>query len=208
MLKVIEEIISKQQLNALVKTWDIVYFYNSNGVGDSYLALANESVECCNSSSLIKIRSWLTRNAKSWVFGYFGYDLKNQIEELESNNEDRVQFPESYFFVPETLIKISKSKEWEIVYGDFNENEIRQGNNAYPMGMGAVKVEMVWKNSKEDYLAKIRRILDHIQLGDIYEMNYCHEYFAENVHIDPSVLYEEVNRLTKAPFNAFIKKTQ
>ena len=45
------------------------------------------------------------RNAKDWIFGYFGYDVKNQIEpDLFSNNMDGLEFPDCHFFIPKYLI--------------------------------------------------------------------------------------------------------
>ena len=39
---------------------------------------------------------------KDWLFGFLGYDLKNDVERLQSANEDPLGFPEMHFFVPET----------------------------------------------------------------------------------------------------------
>src|SRR6267378_6920483 len=41
-----------------------------------------------------------------WLFGHFGYDLKNEIEDLHSGNPDRIQFPDLFFFVPEIVIRL------------------------------------------------------------------------------------------------------
>src|SRR5436190_2115873 len=41
------------------------------------------------------------RNEQDWLFGYFTYDLKNDIEKLFSGNPDGIQFPKINFFVPE-----------------------------------------------------------------------------------------------------------
>ena len=41
-----------------------------------------------------------------WVFGHFGYDLKNQLENLASNNPDHLGFEEMYFFIPEHVVHI------------------------------------------------------------------------------------------------------
>ena len=35
---------------------------------------------------------------KDWLFGYLSYDLKNDVEDLKSNNFDGLQFPDLYFF--------------------------------------------------------------------------------------------------------------
>jgi para-aminobenzoate synthetase component 1 len=44
----------------------------------------------------------------------------------------------------------------------------------------------------------------HIQLGDIYELNFCQEFFAENCAVDDYLaVYRKLNNITKAPFSAY-----
>ncbi|NLF41175.1 MAG: anthranilate synthase component I family protein, partial [Bacteroidales bacterium] len=48
-------------------------------------------------------------------------------------------------------------------------------------------------------------VKDHIQKGDIYEMNFCMEFFAENCFIDPFESYLRLNDISPAPFSAFYR---
>ena len=41
-----------------------------------------------------------------WIFGYLTYDLKNDVEDLKSNNFDGLEFPDLYFFQPKKLFLI------------------------------------------------------------------------------------------------------
>ena len=55
------------------------------------------------------------------------------------------------------------------------------------------RIKVLPRVSKEDYLDNVNRLKQHIQLGDIYEVNYCQEYFADpdsyrDVKISPSSL--------------------
>jgi para-aminobenzoate synthetase component 1 len=43
---------------------------------------------------------------KTWMFGLFSYDLKNEQEQLYSRNPDGLHFPELFFFAPKHLITI------------------------------------------------------------------------------------------------------
>ena len=45
----------------------------------------------------------------------------------------------------------------------------------------------------------------HILLGDIYEANYCMEYFAEQASINPLTVYSNLNTISQAPFSVFLK---
>src|SRR5690606_5425429 len=52
---------------------------------------------------------------KDWLFGYLSYDLKNDTEDLKSNNFDGLGFPDLFFFQPKKLFLL-KGNELEIQY--------------------------------------------------------------------------------------------
>jgi para-aminobenzoate synthetase component 1 len=195
-----DRLISERYLNWLCFKWSTVCYLNSNDHGDSYIALAGEDVECYTGSDVDMLRSWLDRHDKEWAFGYLGYDLKNQLEELESHNEDRMGMPDAFFFVPEVLIKISENDEIAVIYGDFDGFEEREHEQ-----LDAGGNQIHWKETKEDYIKKIEQLQEHIQHGDIYEVNYCHEFYMEKTDLNPCKLYEYLNELTQAPFSVFLK---
>ena len=68
---------------------------------------------------------------------------------------------------------------------------------------GAVKIQQ--RISKEEYINSVHTIQEHIQAGDIYEMNFCQEFYVEDVTIDALTVFEKLNRLSKAPFSCYYK---
>ena len=66
-------------------------------------------------------------------------------------------------------------------------------------------VDLKMRESKSDYLSKIRKIKKHIQSGDIYELNYCQELYAEKTVIDPRSVFARLNKRSKAPFSVFFR---
>ena len=52
---------------------------------------------------------------KDWLFGYLAYDLKNDIEVVNSNNFDGLDFPELFFFQPKKIFLL-KGNQLEIQY--------------------------------------------------------------------------------------------
>ena len=140
----------------------------------------------------------------SYLVGYFGYDLKNQLETLESRNPDRLGFPDAYFVEPEWVI-------------DFHETEITvQGENAdqivhsirdfvIPSIVNKPVLAVQCRVSPDEYAATVRRIQQHILAGDVYELNYCIEFFAENAPLDPLTTYRAMNERSPMPFSAFLK---
>src|SRR5687767_7387942 len=41
------------------------------------------------------------------------------------------------------------------------------------------------RTSREEYIQNVRKLKDEIGKGNVYEINYCIEFFVENVTLDP-----------------------
>ena len=61
------------------------------------------------------------------------------------------------------------------------------------------------KTSKEKYIQNLIALKQHIQQGNIYEINYCIEFFAEDVEMDPLSVFLKLNELSKAPYACLVK---
>ena len=144
------------------------------------------------------MQNWLNEHKDTWTLGYFGYDLKNELEKLSSCNDDVLNMPDSYFFVPEVLLRLTNKVE--VLIGDFTG--FKNAEFEEPIKSSS---KFQWKESKQAYVKQILKIKDHIQHGDIYELNYCHEFYLKDAKINPSQLYMELNQLTRAPFSTFLK---
>ena len=77
-------------------------------------------------------------------------------------------------------------------------NNIRKEN---VISSNKSNINLQFREEKLEYLQKIKDIKNHIQQGDIYEMNYCQELFAENVSINPIEVFSDLNTRSKAPFS-------
>jgi para-aminobenzoate synthetase component I len=51
-------------------------------------------------------------------------------------------------------------------------------------------------------------MLSHINRGDIYEANFCMEFFAEKAFINPVEVFKKLDTISDAPFAAFFKNNQ
>ncbi len=58
---------------------------------------------------------------------------------------------------------------------------------------------------KTEYIKRVKALKQHIQLGDIYEINFCVEFEALNVDIDPLSVFMKLNDLAQAPYAALAK---
>jgi para-aminobenzoate synthetase component I len=143
-----------------------------------------------------------------WIFGFITYDAKNDIEKLNSNNQDGLNFPDLFFFQPKKLF-FCKDNSLEIHYLNFCEDELEDDFNeilTYQIKLNPVNsIKIQHKINEIDYDIAFNKILNHIQLGDIYEANFCQEFYANEVEIDPFSVFIKLNNLSKAPFSSFFK---
>ena len=145
---------------------------------------------------------------KDWLFGYFSYDLKNDIEDLHSNNFDGLDFPDLFFFQPKKLF-IIKENEVEMHYLKLCDDEIEvdfeeiiQFSSIFHLPSS---INIQQRISKEKYLSKVNKMLEHIHLGAIYEANFCMEFYAENAYIEPIEVYQKLNAISEPPFAVYFK---
>lgn len=149
------------------------------------------------------------QNTKDWLFGYLSYDLKNGIENLHSNNFDGLNFPDLFFFQPKKVF-ILKGSELEIQYLMLCDDEVEEDfeeiikvqTETFVTLSG---VEVKQRISKELYVQKINKMLEHIHVGDMYEANFCMEFYAENAVINPLEKFQKLNEISQAPFSVFFK---
>ncbi|WP_395053065.1 anthranilate synthase component I family protein [Flavobacterium sp.] len=148
--------------------------------------------------------------AKDWLFGYLSYDLKNNVENLASNNFDGLHFPDLFFFQPKKLFFI-KDNHVEIQYLNMCDDEIESDfdeiikitNLGDFATLRETKIEQ--RISKENYISKVSKMLEHIHRGDIYEANFCMEFYAENAVINPLEIYKKLNSISEPPFAVYFK---
>ena len=145
---------------------------------------------------------------KDWLFGYLSYDLKNDIEDLHSANFDGLEFPELYFFQPKKLF-ILNGNQLELHYLRFCDDEMEVDYNdiinfsLYSEASTEIRIQQ--RISKENYITKVGKMLEHIQRGDIYEANFCMEFYAEKAVINPLEIYQKLNAISEAPFSVYFK---
>lgn len=170
-------------------------------------AVRELTVESTGKNAFEQLKNCI-KDKKSWLFGFLTYDLKNDVEKLQSDNFDGINFPALHFFEPRYLIDIQKDSV--IIHS--NENNIKEvfnqiQNTAIDEHLNRnSSIEVQARISKNNYLKKVEKIRQHIIEGDLYEMNLCQEFYAENANIHPVSLFTRLNDLAKAPFASFYKK--
>lgn len=176
---------------------------------DAILAVdAFTSIQTDYKDAFDKLKEYQTLN-KDWIFGYLTYDLKNDVENLQSNNFDGLQFPDLFFFQPQKLFLIENNEitlSYLNVVSDEMESDfdgIRNFKLTTSQPRSPIKIKL--RIHREEYLEKLINMLAHIHRGDIYEANFCQEFYADDTEINPVETYFKLNRISKPPFATFLK---
>ena len=179
---------------------------------DNILALEEfTSIQTDAEHAFEKLKEYQTIT-QDYLFGYISYDVKNASENLTSTNVDDLGFAELFFFQPQKILFI-KDNRVEFRYLSMVEDEIDTDFKAIcdivlkpqNTNISKEKIEIRSRISKKDYLKKVDKILEYIHKGDIYEVNFCQEFYAENTSINPLDIYEDLNTISEAPFATFLK---
>jgi len=143
-----------------------------------------------------------------WLFGHLSYDLKNEIETLSSGHPDYTGFPDLFFFVPETILLLKEDELCISAKDKRTSEEIFNlitgiANSEQPVPLQPVAFQP--RLSKQAYIERIEQLRRHILRGDCYEVNFCQEFFAEKVQVDPVRVYRMLSGISPAPFAAFYR---
>ena len=150
---------------------------------------------------------------KDWLFGSLSYDLKNDVEALTSKNIDGLEFPQLYFFQPKKVFLFSQTAV-TLSYLNMVDDELQEDWDAIlathvtQKTISKQPIQILARTSKDSYLKKVAAMLQHIKRGDIYEANFCQEFFSEGVTLDPTAAFCKLNELSTPPFATFLKLEQ
>jgi para-aminobenzoate synthetase component 1 len=185
-------------------------YHQDHSSFDAVLAVdAFSEIETDYNNAFQQLKEFTTKT-NDYIFGFLGYDLKNDVEKLTSNNFDGLHFPDLYFFQPKKLFFI-KGNTVEVKYISTFKNEIESDLkeisqptiNIHQPATKPIKIKL--RIHKDEYFKKLNSVLNHIHRGDIYEANFCQEFYSENSTINPLEIYQNLNEISKPPFATFLK---
>ncbi|TDS12888.1 anthranilate synthase component I family protein [Sphingobacterium paludis] len=191
-------------------------FLQSNEYADPYskvkAVLSVNATESFRSDdgqdAFTKLEHFRTRHPHTWMPGFLSYDLKNDTESLAiAGRIDDLHFPEAYFFVPSIHLRFFagqveiQAEQPDQVFRQIQAiaiEPLRSSSRSNP-----IHVQM--RFSKSAYVDAFEHLQEHIQRGDIYEVNLCQEFYATATELDPLALYQTLNRVSPTPFSCFFK---
>ncbi|RFZ85629.1 anthranilate synthase component I family protein [Mucilaginibacter terrenus] len=199
----------KQQALAWAASFDTACYLDSNNFTDPYgkfdvlIAVGAKAELIMSAGNAFDQLELFQQQHPGFVFGFFGYDLKNEIENVTSANGDYLDFADLYFFVPATVITI-KGDTVEVIGKeiDFDVPKERLEPSRDNSQLG---IQIQSRFTKEEYVKSVNKIKEHITRGDIYVTNFCQEFFAEQAELDPLETFNKLNSISPTPFSSFMK---
>jgi para-aminobenzoate synthetase component 1 len=221
----------KHHLLSWTQQFDVAVLLDSNNQPQQYssfnCALAADeftSIKTDYHQAFEKLKEYQTVT-KDYIFGYISYDVKNDVERVSSNNFDGLEFSDLYFFQPKKLIFIKQNKvefhylplvddEIEIDFKTISSFSVRGKSHdankkkhldtaINDKDLKSIKIKL--RLHKETYHKKATTLLEHIHRGDLYEANFCQEFYAENATINPLEVFAHLNKISEPPFAVFLK---
>lgn len=204
-------LIKKQMLN-WANRFSICCFMDSNDYPEKYsqfdcIVAVDSYATFSPENNIFPQLENFCNEADDWIFGHLGYDLKNEIESLQSAHENRIGFPDIFLFKPKIVLCLegndiiihSTEKLPQEILNEINE-EPTSDKTSISSG-----IQLNARLTKNEYISTIQKLQQHILRGDCYEINYCQEFFADDVSIDPITTYTKLCETSPTPFSCFYK---
>jgi para-aminobenzoate synthetase component 1 len=211
---------TKQQMLDWANRFNICCFLDNNGYQSGHHKIecllgagAVHSISAVAGNALDQLQKFGSQN-KDWLFGHLGYDLKNETEQLSSSHPDKINFPDLFFFVPEVIVELTANAmrigsigvTADSVYKEINSIQLRDiKDETETVSKSHQGISIRERYTRDEYLQTIKLLKQHILRGDCYEINFCQEFYAEDITIDPVDIFLKLSRLSPNPFSAFYK---
>jgi len=181
--------------------YDSAYSTYQKLAGLGALELTDDDYEACKTRM---------RSTADWWMGHLSYDLKNQFENLTSENTEFIKIPKLKFFRPK-FVFLQVAGSIQVRYPRELELELNQVlaeiQEVSPSGFQESMVEgnLELRIDYEQYKAAFNQIQSYLQRGDIYEVNYCIPLQGCLNIEHTSSFFEMINANNPTPFASFYK---
>lgn len=183
----------KEKARFWASSFSTVCIMDSNGYPDPYGSLSfriavgeKYRYQSSGKESIHKLQSFLDEHHENFIPGYFSYDQ------------------DTFFFVPETVLTINcNAVEVEAKNPDEVIRAIETTQVEYQGASFKGKIQS--RMSRDEYRDAFNSLKKHILRGDIYEVNLCQEFYADDAKLNPLEAYIELNAVSPTPFSCFFK---
>ena len=153
--------------------------------------------------TLAELQPWLKLPGAAPCCGFVTYDVKNELEALSSANYAGFAWPQLHFFRADIWLRW-RGEQLEI-HGN-NQGVLAQIlATVVPTPNAPQVVDLRARLPRPEYLRAVEAVREDILSGEVYELNLCQEFYAENVQLDPVDVFERLNAASPAPFAGFLR---
>jgi len=138
------------------------------------------------------------RSQSGWLFGYIGYDMKNDINSLHSSNQPMYKAPALYMMEPAVLFKISGGVIEQLLGEPVPISLDFKGTS------DAIIRNISRLITKNEYVSNVKKIKGHIKEGDFYELNYSYPFTA-SLSGGHYSLYRKMRAVNPVPFGSYLE---
>ncbi len=146
--------------------------------------------------------------------GYFGYDLARSIEKLPATAGLNPHMPDMAAGIYDVVLAFDhhKNKAWMIVQAENHRDaEHKRGYMTHLLNAGShtrrenPSVNWKAKDSPYDYKAKVKKVIDYIRAGDIFQANLSQRFDAVlPASFDRFSHYLYMREINPAPYAAYM----
>lgn len=149
--------------------------------------------------------------------GTLSYELAHQLERIRSNSviARETEEPDAVFAFYDTFVVHDYDQRKTIIVSSRDAGRIDETEKALSSARHPIEKEVntfstaVSNMTRDEYLAAIDRIKDHISAGDIYQANLTQRFScALPEELGPEDIFLRLRRYHAAPFAAFIRRRE
>lgn len=172
---------------------------------------ADRLIRCQYGQALKQLQQFM-QYPNQWYFGYFGYDLKNEIEKLHTRHPNLLELPDLFFFVPQHIVYLPTGNRMltiespvpDKIYEEICQADIDAGRDtSADINSNVLYIRPSF--TYDDYFKTIEVIKEQIATGHFYEINICIEFLAQHRLTDAWSVFQRLNGLNQAPFSAYLQ---
>ncbi|MCK4777550.1 MAG: anthranilate synthase component I family protein, partial [Actinomycetia bacterium] len=154
--------------------------------------------------------------------GFFSYDISKRIETIKQFTVRDTEFPDAFFIFPKKILISDNFKE-KVFFITLKDNKAEDSlieikkwleksekeesdliydydNEEFPSFNPRIKAIL----SKKRYSDMVRKAIDYIFAGDIYQVNLSQRFEVE-ADIEPFEIFKRLRKINPSPFGGFIK---
>lgn len=143
---------------------------------------------------------------RDWIIGYLSYDLKNDLETLQSKNPSRFTLPHFSFFIPRHILHLHENhfilstvEDPDQVIKDIRDHKLSQKvTQTSPLPPRQ-------QTSRAEYILAVTQLQEQLRLGNVYEVNYCMEFLSSWPEMPVQEVFEHLTQFSPMPFSVWYK---